>query len=137
MGQKEVPHEKSFHAVAAVYICEPLFPRATISSRFEQTREARNLQPGSLPSRKAGFRPRIALQDALKIAEAYIGKEHIDIRPYWLYRALFVIQSDEKTPYEKRIPGWHFWWVNENGAAGDYVEIFVDMNGNALRMPSL
>lgn len=115
-------------------LCSPGQPSQAASSK---TREARNQQPGSLPSRKAGFRPRIALQDALKIAEAYIGKEHIDIRPYWLYRALFVIQSDEKTPYEKRIPGWHFWWVNENGAAGDYVEIFVDMNGNALRMPSL
>jgi hypothetical protein len=36
-----------------------------------------------------------------------------------------------------KIPGWHFWWVNETGAMGDYVEIFVAMDGRANRSPSM
>ena len=87
------------------------------------------------PARKS--RPRLSLQEALKIAENYTRQEHIDMRPYWLYRAMYVALGDESTPPGKRLPGWHFWWVADTGATGDYVEVFVTMNGQANRMPSM
>src|SRR5262245_44070914 len=99
--------------------------------------QATRQQAAYLPQRKATLRPRVSLQEALKIAEDYIAKQHIDIRPFWLYRAIYILQGDENTPDEKKLPGWHFWWVNENGALGDYVEIFVDMDGKAYRGPSM
>ena len=83
------------------------------------------------------LRPRLSLQEALKIAENYVRQEHIDMSSYWLYRAIYVVLGDESTPPEKRLPGWHFWWVSDTGAAGDYVEIFVTLNGQANRMPSM
>jgi hypothetical protein len=102
----------------------------------------KNQQPDSLPqvkttSKPSAFRPRLSLQEALKIAEVYIGKEHIDIRPFWLYRAIYIGLEDKNVANQKTVPGWHFWWVNDNGALGDYVEIFVDLNGRAYRVPSM
>lgn len=96
----------------------------------------KNQKPDSLPTARA-FRPKISLQEGLKIAEDYINQQHIDIGPFWLYRARYTLLGDEKTPDQDKIPGWHFWWVNESGALGDYVEIFVDMNGKASRLASL
>jgi len=77
------------------------------------------------------------MQDALKVAEGYIRKQDIDISPYWLYRAIFMLSGDKDTADKNKIPGWHFWWVSETGAMGDYVEIFVDMDGKAWRVPSM
>jgi hypothetical protein len=98
---------------------------------------AKNQQPASLPQAKVTFRPKVPLQKALKIAEDYIDKQHIDIRPFWLYRASYILQGDEKTPDKDKIPGWHFRWVDETGTSGGDVEIFVDMDGKAYRMPSM
>lgn len=50
------------------------------------------------------FRPKLSLQDALKIAEGFIGKEHIDIAPYWLYRAMYIVSGDEHTAPKDKIP---------------------------------
>ena len=83
------------------------------------------------------FRPKLSIQDALKVAENYIDKQHIDISTYWLYRVIYILSGDEKTPDKDKIPGWHFWWVSETGAMGDYVEIFVAMDGRANRVPSI
>lgn len=94
-------------------------------------------KPDSLPITQRAFRPNVSLQEALKIPEDYINQQHIAIRPFWLYRAIYILSGDKKTPDRDKIPGWHFWWVNENGSLGDYVEIFVDMNGNASRVPSM
>jgi hypothetical protein len=83
------------------------------------------------------FRPKLSMQDALKVAEAYIDKQHIDISTYWLYRVIYILSGDENTPDKDTLPGWHFWWVSETGALGDYVEIFVTMDGRANRSPSM
>ena len=83
------------------------------------------------------FRPRLSMQDALKVAEDYIDKQHIDISTYWLYRVIYILSGDEKTPDKDKIPGWHFWWVSETGTTGDDVEIFVTMDGRANRCPSI
>jgi len=89
------------------------------------------------PMAKQTHRPRLSLQEALKIAQGFIDQEHIDIAPYWLYRAMFILLGDEHTADQDKLPGWHFWWVSDTGELGNYVEIFVDMNGRASRMPSM
>lgn len=77
------------------------------------------------------------MQAALKMAESFIDQQHIDISTYWLYRSIYITLGDEKTPVDKKLPGWHFWWVSDTGATGDYVEIFVDMEGRVSRMTSM
>jgi hypothetical protein len=83
------------------------------------------------------FRPKLTMQAALKMAESFIDQQHIDISTYWLYRSIYITLGDEKTPVDKKLPGWHFWWVSDTGATGDYVEIFVDMEGRVSRMTSM
>ena len=75
------------------------------------------------------------MQDALKIAEDFIDRQHIDVSNSWLYRAIFILLGDEKTPDKNKVPGWHFWWVSDSGSGS--VEIFVAMDGKASRMPSM
>ena len=82
-------------------------------------------------------RPKLSLQNALKIAEAYIDKEHIDASSYWLYRAKFILYGDQASADKDKIAGWHFCWVNDSGALGDYIEIFLSMDGKAIRTPSM
>ena len=55
------------------------------------------------------------------MARRYIRKEHVDISSYWLFEARYTVYGEQ--------PGWYFWWVNDNGANGNYVEIFVSMDG--------
>ena len=83
------------------------------------------------------FRPKLSMQDALRIAESYIDEQRIDISQFWLYQVRYILLGDETTPVEKRLPCWHFWWVNDNGALGDYVEILVTMDGKPSRAPSM
>jgi hypothetical protein len=105
--------------------------------RGAKERGTKNQQAVAPPVTKQIFRPKLLLQDALKIAEGFIDQQHIDISQYWLYRSAFMLMGDEKTADKDKLPGWHFLWVNDNGAMGDYVEIFVTMDGKASRMPSM
>ena len=87
-----------------------------------------------LPLPKRGFRPSLTLQNALKLADGYITKEKIDLSPYYLYEAKYILYGSK----ENQEPSWFFWWVNENGAAGDYVEVVVSKKtGNVRRLPSM
>jgi hypothetical protein len=83
------------------------------------------------------FRPKLSLQKALQLAENYIETEHIDISSYWLYRAKFILSGDTNTPDKEKLPCWHFWWVNDDGSMGDYVEIMVTMDGKVWRAVSM
>jgi len=89
------------------------------------------------PNAQIRFRPKLPLQDALKIAESYIDEQRIDISPFWLYQVRYILVGDETTPPEKELPCWHFWWVNDSAASGDYVEILVTMDGKPSRAPSM
>lgn len=83
---------------------------------------------------KRSFRPKLTLQDALKIAESYIESRKIDISPYYLYQAKYILWGAK----DNQEPCWHFWWVHENGAAGNYVEIVVSIDtAKARRVPSM
>lgn len=87
-----------------------------------------------LPLPKRSFRPKLTLQRALKLAENYIEKEKIDISPFYLYEAKYILYGS-KTSQE---PCWFFWWVSENGATGNYVELIVLIEtGNVRRLPSM
>jgi hypothetical protein len=77
------------------------------------------------------------MQAALSKAEKFIESEHIDARHFWLYRAQYSLYGDPTTPDHDKLPGWHFWWVSDAGEIGNYIEIFVTMDGQCMRMPSL
>jgi hypothetical protein len=101
------------------------------------TRETSNQQSLDPPAVQGRFRPKLSLQDALKIAESYVEKEGIDVSSYWLYQVHFILVGDANTPDNDKLPCWHFWWVSDDGALGDYVEIMVTMDGRTSRAPSM
>jgi hypothetical protein len=85
-----------------------------------------------LPLGSRQFKPKLSLQSALKIAEAYIDEEHINISSYWLYQADFILYGGKA----KDDPCWHFLWIND-GTVGGYIDIIVPMDGKAMRLPSM
>lgn len=107
---------------------------ASCQSKSSVTSEAKPELP-NVPNRT--FHPKLPLQDALKIAEQFIASERINVSHFWLYRANFILFGDPATADEKKVPGWHFWWVSDSGEIGNYVEIFVSMDGNCVRLPSM
>jgi hypothetical protein len=90
-----------------------------------------------LPLGSHHTRPKLSLPNALKTAESYIVKRHIDTSSYWLYEAIFILYGDKTTADKDKLPGWFFWWVKDEGSIGDYIEIFVSMDGKAMRLPSM
>jgi hypothetical protein len=84
--------------------------------------------------RRSSYRPRLTLQKALMLADAYIANEKIDISHYYLLEAKYILYGDK----DRKDPSWYFWWVHEDQAAGHYVEIVVSINtGKAFRLISM
>jgi hypothetical protein len=108
--------------------------QASASAQNPQEHPVTNRRIVELPLAKRGFRPRLTLQQALKLAEGYIEKEKIEIASYFLLEARMIQYGGEKDVKE---PRWFFWWTNESGAMGDYVEITVSMEGQVSRLPSM
>ncbi len=104
------------------------------SAQNPQEQPVTNRRIVELPLAKRGFRPRLTLQQALKLAEGYIEKEKMEIASYFLLEARMIQYGGEKDVKE---PRWFFWWINENGAMGDYVQITVSMEGQVSRHPSM
>jgi hypothetical protein len=90
-----------------------------------------------LPEVSVRFRPKLSLKNALKIAEAYLVKGHIDASSYWLYQGKFILYGDKASADKDKTPGWYFWWLHDGARQGDYIEIFVSMDGKAMRLPSM
>ncbi len=88
-----------------------------------------------LPLPTRGFhRPSLTLQQALNIADSYIAKKKIDISRYYLLEAKHILYGSK----DNQDPSWFFWWVNENGVIGDYVEIVVSIKTRSvLQIPSM
>jgi hypothetical protein len=106
---------------------EPTKPASTTAPSIT------NQQILELP-RRSCYRPRLTLQNALKVADGYIAKEKIDISQYYLLEAKYILYGDKNSGD----PSWYFWWVHEDGAAGHYVEIVVSIRtGNARRLISM
>lgn len=108
--------------------------RAPVQGGGPQRRATVGERTADLPAANRVFKPRVTLQEALRIAEDHIEKEKINIAPYFLLEARMIQHGGEK---DKREPRWFFLWVNENGAIGDRVEITVSMEGKAARHPSM
>ncbi|HKF22393.1 MAG TPA: hypothetical protein VKE93_12545 [Candidatus Angelobacter sp.] len=106
------------------------------ASADQETVTPKEQKAANLPLART-FRPKLPMQDALKIAENYIDKQHIDISSYWLSQVRYILYGSENAADKDKIPCWYFWWMSDTGAAGDYVEIFVDMKGRAWRVPSM
>jgi hypothetical protein len=83
---------------------------------------------------KPSFRPKLTLQVALRLSERFIAKEKIDLSPYYLYQAKYILYGSK----DNQEPCWFFWWVNEGGALGNHIEIIVSIEtGNVRRLPSM
>lgn len=126
-------------SLAAVIICVSGLAAAQskqppASTHNPQGPPVTNRRIAELPLARRSFRPRLTLQQALKLAEGYIEKEKVAISSYFLKEARMIQYGGEKDVKE---PRWFFWWVNENGAMGDYVEITVSMEGQVSRLPSM
>ena len=80
------------------------------------------------------YKPKLLLQSALIKAEDFIKTNKIKIDEYYLFQAKFIMFGGEK---EKKQPGWYFWWCHQDEALGHYVEIFVSMEGQVIRLTSL
>jgi hypothetical protein len=102
--------------------------------RTSQEKSITQRQISELPVTKGDYRPKLPLQSALKLAEGYIKKEKIDISPYYLQEAKFIMYGSKSSQH----PCWSFRWVNGNGALGDYVEIIVSIEtGTVRQIPSM
>ena len=121
-------------ALVAVLFGFPNMGRSTEKKSVPPLVTAQKTIDLTLGSRSS--KPKLSLQNALKIAEAHIVKEQIDAASYWLYQGKFGLYGDKATADKDKTPGWYFGWVKE-GALGDYIEIFVSMDGKAMRLPSM
>jgi hypothetical protein len=67
--------------------------------------------------------PQMSLQRALKIAEAFIKKQKLDISSCYLFEAKLIAQQ--------KTSRWAFWWVSlrGNNAAAKDIRITVTMDG--------
>jgi hypothetical protein len=88
-------------------------------------------QLNKLPVNKR--KPRITLQNALKIAEGFSRKEKIDLSTYFLLEARMIQYGAGQKAKE---PRWFFLWVTATGIGGD-IEITVSMEGKASRLASM
>lgn len=88
-----------------------------------------------LPERS--FRPKLLMQDALAIAQKYIETEKIDVRHFWLFSAKWTLLGDPNAVPKNRVSGWYFWWRSDTGETGNYVELFVSIDGKCHRIPSM
>lgn len=120
-----------------VGFCPDFRGQSSQSSRNTQEPGASNQQILDLPRVPHTYRPKLLMQDAIRIADDFIRTQHIDISSYWLSQVNFTLYGDKNTADKDKIPCWYFWWMSETAAAGDYVEIFVDMDGKAWRVPSM
>jgi hypothetical protein len=102
--------------------------KSSQSSQLSPVTERRILELPR-PQRK---QPKITLQQALKIAEGYIKKEKIDISSYYLFEAKWILYGTDVKEL-----GWYFWWVNVDGALGNYVQLTVSMDGKVQLLGSM
>ena len=116
------------------------FPRILIAQQSKSTRDSvarTDIVPVPVPDDSTypiHLRPKLSMQTALKLAENYIVKEHIDISPFFLYQVHLIQYGSEKGPKEQR---WYFSWVSDAGTLGADVEITVSMEGKVCRLPSM
>jgi len=97
---------------------------------------AKSSVPLDLPMSPRGYRPKISLQAALKIAERYVAAEHINLSNGWLQEARFFLYGDGAKADRDKEPCWLFVW-NTGTSLGGHVDIIVSMGSKAMRSPTL
>lgn len=129
---------KVFLAISLViFSSNALFAQTNQPANSNPTKQESPLEQNQivlLPAGNRKFKPKVSLQRALKLAESYIEKEKIDISSFYLYQAKFILYGSK----ENQKPAWHLWWVNQDGALGNYVEILVFIDtGSVGQLPSM
>jgi hypothetical protein len=114
---------------------------------FSQSGQEPNAEPKSedgllrhrrivdLPLPKRGFKPKLTLQQALKIAERYVEIEKIDLSSYYLLEAKFFLYGGDV-----KDPRWLFVWLNSSRVIethGVDYQLTVTMDGKVNIIPSL
>jgi hypothetical protein len=97
---------------------------------------AQNGVPLDLPLSHRGYKPKISLQAALKIAESYVAAEHINASDGWLSEARFFLYGDSAKAERDREPCWLFVWITDSSLGG-HVDVIVSMDGKAVRPPTM
>jgi hypothetical protein len=112
-----------------LFLCLPVFAQQSTEKKPDSKTPI-----AILPLPEMRFhKPKLLLQNALIKAEDFIRINKIKIDEYYLVEAKFSIYGGEK---EKQ-PGWRFWWTHQEMSLGNYVEIFVSMEGKVIRLPSM
>ena len=115
---------------------------------FSQSAQEPNAKPKSeeslptqrqivdLPLPKRGFRPKLTLQHALRIAEHYVMIEKIDLSSYYLLEAKFFLYGGNV-----KDPRWSFVWLSSGRASkmlyGVDFKLTVNMDGKVNIIPSM
>ena len=118
-----------FFSLFILIFCLPVLAQDT-EKKSDQEKPIVNLQLPKFRFQK----PKLLMQDALIKAEDFIKINKIKIDEFYLYEAKFIMFGSEK---ENKQPGWHFWWVHQDRAMGNYVNLFVSMEGQVMRLTSL
>lgn len=97
-----------------------------------------------LPIAKRKFRPKLSLQEALKLAESYLENHEepeIDISKYFLSSAGLIHYggTNYSTGKDTRQPAWSFAWAHEDGALlGNGISIIVLIeSGAVIHLPTM
>jgi hypothetical protein len=128
-------HSGGYMKALATFVFSMLFSPALLAQSNQQPKPESTPIPSitqkqivELP-KGGSYRPSLTLQDGLKIAEGYIVKENIDISPYYLFEAKYILYGDK----DNKDPSWYFWWTHEDGAFGHYVELVVSIKTGSVR----
>jgi hypothetical protein len=116
---------------------------AQIPPKTAPAKENAPIQIAELPTVRRIFRPKLSLQDALKLAEKYISdhkEPKINVSKYYLNSAGFILYGGKNytTGKDLKEPAWSFSWVHEDGALGNYLSIIVLIESKAvIHLPSM
>jgi hypothetical protein len=96
------------------------------SPKFNPSRKIKTDRIASEFKPKLYSAPKIALIEALKLAEDYLQKMKINVSEHSLVEAKLIYMPG-KDFEEPRY--WRFWWAKSGGRVSDHVEIGVFMDG--------
>jgi hypothetical protein len=105
-----------------------LWPGAVVFA--QQSADPNSSKASEAPVPRRSLRPRLPLQNALKIARIMSARSTSTSQA-----VKFIVVSDRGKPPQE--PAWFFWWVSDDGAMGNSVDITVFMDGHAVRMRSM
>jgi len=83
-----------------------------------------------LPINGIRSKPKVTLQEGLKIAERYAKHQRINLSAYFLLEARMIWYGGKNEPKE---PRWSFHWVGANKPIGVELWIDVSMDGKPSR----